>query len=107
MAHMLHVPKTPRKELTNIQRQQIIEAYCAGTSQQQVSAIFDLSQRQVNYAVNNEASTPRSGRPRKSDPENCLAAWDTVKEELFESLVRSMRDRVEAVINAKWGYTRF
>ena len=107
MAPMLHVSRTPRKQLTNIQRQQIIGAYRAGTSQRQVAAIFDVSQRQVNYAVNNEASTPRSGRPRKSDPEACLAARDTLKDELFESLVCSMPDRVEAVINAKGGYTRF
>ena len=59
-----------------------------------MAAIFDVSQQEVNDAVNNEASTPRSGRPRKSDAEACLAAWDTLKEEIFESLVCIMRDCV-------------
>ena len=57
---MPYIPKTPRKELTGIQRL-LIGAYRAGTSQRQVAAIFNVSQRQVNR------STPRSGRPRKSD----------------------------------------
>ena len=72
-----------------------------------MAAIFDVSQQEVNHAVNNEASTPRSGRPPKSDPEASLAAWDTLEDEPFESLVCSMRDCVEAVINAKEGYMRF
>ena len=51
----------------------------------------------------------RGGRSRieKEFGEACLAAWDTLKDELFESLVCSMPDRVEAVINAEGGYTRF
>ena len=51
----------------------------------------------------------RGGRSRieKELGEACLAAWDTLKDELFESLVCSMPDRVEAVINAKGVYTRF
>ena len=70
MAPMLNASKTPRKHLTSIQKQQIIGAYRAGTSQRQVAAIFNVSQRQVNYTVNNEVPSPRSGRPRKSDSDS-------------------------------------
>ena len=51
----------------------------------------------------------RGGRSRieKELGEACVAAWDTLKDELFESLVCSMPDCVEAVINAKEGYTGF
>ena len=38
--------------------------------------------------------------------EACTASWDALKDELFESLVCSTRDRVEAVINAKVGPRR-
>ena len=31
------------------------------------------------------------------------ASWDALKDELFESRVCSMPDRVESVVNAKWG----
>ena len=46
-------------------------------------------------------------RSKKELGETCLAAWDTLKDEMFESLECSMPDRVEAVINAKGIYTRF
>ena len=51
----------------------------------------------------------RGGRSRiqKKLGEACLAAWDTLREKLFNSLVCGMPDCVEAVIKAKGGYTRF
>ena len=46
-------------------------------------------------------------RSEKELGETCLATWDTLKYEMFESLVCSMPERVEAVINAKGRYSRF
>ena len=43
---------------------------------------------------------------KKKLGETCLAAWDILKDEMFESLVCSMPDRVQAVINAKGSYSR-
>ena len=37
----------------------------------------------------------------------CKMSWDTLKNELFENLVASMPDRVEAVIRAQGGYTKY
>ena len=33
--------------------------------------------------------------------------WDTLKDELFETLIASMPDRVEAVVRAGRGYAKY
>ena len=57
--------------------------------------------------LSNKSLDLRGGRSRIEYRETCLAAWDTLKDELFESLVCGMPDRVEAVTNAEGGYTTF
>ena len=37
----------------------------------------------------------------------CKMSWDIVKDEHFENLVARMPDRVEAVIRAQGGYTKY
>ena len=61
------------------------------------------------YMVCPDIETLSGGRARVAQAlrDACRMSWETLKDELFENLVASMPDRVEAVICAQGGYTKY
>jgi hypothetical protein len=55
-----------------------------------------------------EAANKLKSEDARQRLESCLqAAWDTLDQELFDTLGASMCDRIEAVIEAKGWHTKY
>ena len=99
-------PLTARKELTPQLRAQIIGAYRTGALMRNVAASLDVSFSNVQYTVKQEsvrtdnASLPRRKQRKSDGPSDGFLVH-------HENLVASMPDRVEAVIRAQGGYTKY
>ena len=57
--------------------------------------------------INQQCLTGGPTRIAKILGNACKDSWDTLKDELFETRIASMPDRVEAVIRAGGGYTKY